>query len=112
MNEIKYYSLDLKMKMVFFPLDTTPLILPIICFFHSCVIMVVQPVHSSGPSLLPVNLDNPISFCPESSCICILHCAVPPSSALTGVLNCWGVLLATNDLGARSECENITKNLF
>lgn len=115
MNEIKYCSLDLKMKVVFFPLDTTPLILPIICFFRSCVIMVAhiraQLVHS-GSSLLSVNLDNPISCYPGSSCICILHCAVPVFLCIDRGSQLLEFLLATNDLGTRSECENITKNPF
>lgn len=115
MNEIKYCSLDLKMKMVFFPLHTTPLILPIICFIHSCIIMVAciraQLVHS-GSCLLSVNLDNPISWYPGSSCICILHCAIPVFLCIYRSFQVLGFLVATNDLGTRSECENVTKNPF
>lgn len=110
MNEIKYCRLDIKKKIVFFPLDTTLLILPIICFFHSCVIMVAhihaQLVHS-GP-LLSVYLDNPISCCPGNSCICILLCAIPVFLCT----HCWGSCWQLMTVAQEASAENITKKSF
>lgn len=101
--------------MVFFPLDTTPLIQPIICVFQSCIIMVAhiraQLVHS-GSCLQSVNLDNPISCYPGSSCICILHCAISVFFCIDRSSQLLGFLLVTKDLGTRSKCENIIKSPF
>lgn len=129
MSEIKYSSWDLKIKIVFFPLDITSPILSRIFFFHSCVVTVAhnQSCTTSTPrsfspicfftweapslgEIFAVNVDNPISYYTRDSHNCILQYAIPVfcidrNSQLLGFFH-----YHTNDLGTKSMYENITQN--